>query len=228
MDFSTIGSDYPITVAGREGEPRLVRVHGVPRIGLGVGVDARHHLPHLHIGGLDAGVERSPDRGALQVELGVGQGGVVGRAVADRHARVQADAPGAHVLAEPGLEPRVQLPSRVEGRAHRLDPRGEQALPQGLVVDRQGDELEGLEEKAINSGASKLYVEDLREQFLREFAFPTMQSGAIYEKQYLLGTSFADHITLPAAFVSLISTRTLNLLSAAIFCPLTDMVSVVR
>ncbi len=55
----------------------------------------------------------------------------------------------------------------------------------------QGDELEGLEQKALASGASKLYVEDLREQFLTGYVFPTMQAGAIYERKYLLGTSFA-------------------------------------
>jgi argininosuccinate synthase len=60
----------------------------------------------------------------------------------------------------------------------------------------QGDEeLEGLEEKAIASGASKAYVVDLREEFLSEYAFPTMQAGAIYEGQYLLGTSFARPVT---------------------------------
>jgi len=55
----------------------------------------------------------------------------------------------------------------------------------------QGDELEGLEEKAIASGASKLYVEDLREEFLTGYVFPTLQAGAIYERKYLLGTSMA-------------------------------------
>jgi argininosuccinate synthase len=56
----------------------------------------------------------------------------------------------------------------------------------------QGDEeLEGLEEKALASGASKLIVEDLREEFLTDYAIPTMQAGAIYERKYLLGTSFA-------------------------------------
>jgi len=53
------------------------------------------------------------------------------------------------------------------------------------------DELVGLEAKAIASGASKAYISDLREEFLREYAFPTMQAGAIYERLYLLGTSFA-------------------------------------
>jgi len=53
------------------------------------------------------------------------------------------------------------------------------------------DELVGLKEKAIASGASETYIMDLREEFLREYAFPTMQAGAIYEHLYLLGTSFA-------------------------------------
>lgn len=55
----------------------------------------------------------------------------------------------------------------------------------------QKEELDGLEEKAIASGASKLYVRDLRAEFLTEFVYPTMQAGAIYERDYLLGTSFA-------------------------------------
>jgi argininosuccinate synthase len=60
----------------------------------------------------------------------------------------------------------------------------------------QGDEeLVGLEEKAIASGASRAYIVDLRDEFLTEYAFPTMQAGAIYEGQYLLGTSFARPVT---------------------------------
>jgi len=55
----------------------------------------------------------------------------------------------------------------------------------------QEEEINGLEEKAINSGASKLYVRDLREEFVRDFVFPTMKAGAVYEREYLLGTSFA-------------------------------------
>ena len=55
----------------------------------------------------------------------------------------------------------------------------------------QESELDGLEEKAIASGASKLYVRDLRDEFLTDFVFPTMQAGAVYEREYLLGTSFA-------------------------------------
>lgn len=55
----------------------------------------------------------------------------------------------------------------------------------------QGEELAPLQEKAIKSGASKLYIEDLREEFLTEFVFPTLRAGAVYEGSYLLGTSFA-------------------------------------
>lgn len=55
----------------------------------------------------------------------------------------------------------------------------------------QEEELTGLEEKAIASGASKCYVEDLRAEFLTDYVFPTMQAGAVYEREYLLGTSFA-------------------------------------
>jgi argininosuccinate synthase len=58
----------------------------------------------------------------------------------------------------------------------------------------QQEELDGLEEKAIASGASKLIVRDLREEFLRDFVMPTLQAGAIYEREYLLGTSFARPI----------------------------------
>ncbi len=55
----------------------------------------------------------------------------------------------------------------------------------------QGTELDGLEEKALKTGASKLYIEDLREEFITDYVFPTMQAGAVYEGDYLLGTSFA-------------------------------------
>ena len=55
----------------------------------------------------------------------------------------------------------------------------------------QESELEGLEEKAIKTGASKLYIEDLRKEFIEDYIYPTMQAGAIYENTYLLGTSFA-------------------------------------
>ncbi|MDM7994280.1 MAG: argininosuccinate synthase [Acidobacteriota bacterium] len=55
----------------------------------------------------------------------------------------------------------------------------------------QGAELSGLEEKAIRTGASKCIIEDLRDEFVSEFVFPTLRAGAIYERKYLLGTSFA-------------------------------------
>ena len=58
----------------------------------------------------------------------------------------------------------------------------------------QGTELDGLEEKAIKTGASKLYIEDLKEEFIRDYVFPTVQAGAIYENRYMLGTSFARPI----------------------------------
>jgi argininosuccinate synthase len=57
------------------------------------------------------------------------------------------------------------------------------------------DELVGLEEKAHASGASKAYIVDLKEEFLTGYVFPTMQAGAIYERLYLLGTSFARPVT---------------------------------
>ncbi len=55
----------------------------------------------------------------------------------------------------------------------------------------QEEELDGLDEKARASGASKLYVRDLREEFITDFVFPTLRAGAVYEREYLLGTSFA-------------------------------------
>ncbi|MCF7668463.1 MAG: argininosuccinate synthase [Verrucomicrobia bacterium] len=55
----------------------------------------------------------------------------------------------------------------------------------------QEEELEGLEEKATKTGAAKLYIDDLREEFARDFIYPMIQAGAIYENQYFLGTSIA-------------------------------------
>ena len=55
----------------------------------------------------------------------------------------------------------------------------------------QGEELSPLNEKAIKSGASKIYIEDLKEEFVRDFVFPVLKSGCEYEGKYLLGTSFA-------------------------------------
>ena len=58
----------------------------------------------------------------------------------------------------------------------------------------QGTELDGLQEKAIKTGASKLYIEDLKKEFVEDCIWPTMKAGAVYENQYLLGTSFARPI----------------------------------
>src|SRR2546428_11217159 len=55
----------------------------------------------------------------------------------------------------------------------------------------QGEELQGLEKKARNTGASKIYIDDLQDEFAREFIFPMIQASAIYEGQYFLGTSIA-------------------------------------
>ncbi len=55
----------------------------------------------------------------------------------------------------------------------------------------QDDELDGLEEKAIKTGATKIYIRDLREEFITDFIFPSLRASAIYEREYLLGTSFA-------------------------------------
>ncbi|ANF98467.1 MULTISPECIES: argininosuccinate synthase [Paenibacillus] len=55
----------------------------------------------------------------------------------------------------------------------------------------QADELDGLEEKALATGASKVYIDDLRAEFAEDFIYPMFQAGALYEGQYLLGTSIA-------------------------------------
>jgi argininosuccinate synthase len=55
----------------------------------------------------------------------------------------------------------------------------------------QNEDLSGLDKKAVASGASKLIVADLREEFLQDYVFPTLQAGAVYERDYLLGTSMA-------------------------------------
>jgi argininosuccinate synthase len=55
----------------------------------------------------------------------------------------------------------------------------------------QGEELEPLREKAVKTGASKIYIDDLREEFVRDFVFPLLRANAVYEGRYLLGTSIA-------------------------------------
>lgn len=58
----------------------------------------------------------------------------------------------------------------------------------------QGKELDGLYEKALGTGASDAYIEDLTEEFITDYVYPTMQADAMYEGKYLLGTSFARPI----------------------------------
>ena len=55
----------------------------------------------------------------------------------------------------------------------------------------QEDDLNGVDEKALRTGATKAYIEDLREEFAKDFIFPMLRSGALYEGRYLLGTSVA-------------------------------------
>ena len=55
----------------------------------------------------------------------------------------------------------------------------------------QGDELEPVHDKALKTGASKCYIMDLKEEFISDYVWPTVKVGAVYEKKYLLGTSFA-------------------------------------
>ncbi len=55
----------------------------------------------------------------------------------------------------------------------------------------QGEELDPLNEKAIKTGASKIYIEDLKDDFIENYIYPTLKAGAVYEGEYLLGTSFA-------------------------------------
>ncbi|MEW5952204.1 MAG: argininosuccinate synthase [Bacillota bacterium] len=55
----------------------------------------------------------------------------------------------------------------------------------------QGEELAPLEEKSVKSGAAKIYIEDVRREFVEDYIFPTLRAGAIYEGKYLLGTSMA-------------------------------------
>jgi len=55
----------------------------------------------------------------------------------------------------------------------------------------QGEELDPLKEKAIKTGASKIYIENIQEEFITDFIYPTLKAGAVYEGKYLLGTSFA-------------------------------------
>src|SRR5574337_1057489 len=55
----------------------------------------------------------------------------------------------------------------------------------------QGSELKGLKEKAVNTGAKKIYIKDLRAEFVSDFVFPMLRAASVYEGTYLLGTSIA-------------------------------------
>ncbi|MGL5511682.1 MAG: argininosuccinate synthase, partial [Sporomusa sp.] len=62
----------------------------------------------------------------------------------------------------------------------------------------QGDELAPVRDKAIKSGASKVYIEDLTAEFVESYVWPTLKAGAVYEGKYLLGTAFARPIIAKA------------------------------
>jgi argininosuccinate synthase len=62
--------------------------------------------------------------------------------------------------------------------------------------------LEGLEQKAKASGACQLVVKDLQEEFVRDFIFPCLRAGAIYERKYLLGTSMARPVIAKVGYSS--------------------------
>ena len=78
----------------------------------------------------------------------------------------------------------------------------------------QEEELNGLEAKAIATGASKCIIDDLNEEFARDFIFPMLQGGAIYENNYLLGTSIASAFSALAT-----STRRLAISGRAMLVP---------
>lgn len=65
-------------------------------------------------------------------------------------------------------------------------------------IGQERADLEGVEQKALNSGASSCYVVDLREEFISEYVYPVLQTGALYEGSYLLGTSMARPIIAKA------------------------------
>ncbi|MGL4979027.1 MAG: argininosuccinate synthase, partial [Plesiomonas sp.] len=65
-------------------------------------------------------------------------------------------------------------------------------------VGQEREDLIGIEEKALKSGASACYIKDLREEFVKHYVYPTLQTGALYEGTYLLGTSMARPIIAKA------------------------------
>ena len=66
-----------------------------------------------------------------------------------------------------------------------------QVIAVAADVGQGAEELDGLEEKAIKTGATKCYIADLKDEFVEEYIYPTIKAGAVYEGEYLLGTSFA-------------------------------------
>ncbi len=62
-------------------------------------------------------------------------------------------------------------------------------------VGQGADELVGVEEKAIASGASEVYIADLKEELVADYIYPSLKTGAMYEGKYLLGTSMARNLT---------------------------------
>ena len=79
----------------------------------------------------------------------------------------------------------------------------------------QGSELDGLEEKAIQTGASKLYIEDMRQEFITDYIFPTLKAGARYERTYLLGTSLRVLVSPNDLSISLNGSKLTPLLTVA-------------
>ena len=75
----------------------------------------------------------------------------------------------------------------------------------------QGDELEPVHDKALKTGASKCYIMDLKEEFISDYVWPTVKAGAVYEKKYLLGTSFARPL-IAKKLVEMLKRKALTLL----------------
>ncbi len=61
----------------------------------------------------------------------------------------------------------------------------------------QGDDIDAVVEKAFKTGATKVIVKDLREEFLNDYVFPALRAGAVYEHKYLMGTSLAVDSQVP-------------------------------
>lgn len=78
-------------------------------------------------------------------------------------------------------------------------------------------EMDGLEEKAKASGASQLVVRDLKEEFVRDYIYPCLRAGAIYERKYLLGTSMARPVIAKVKVV-IINIRVLRVLFEVACC----------